>query len=268
MEDKSWSEILEEFNPQTELDLRKIFSQWCKPDNNTSTDLNSDFEIFTHQKYNFKRDLHDDECDCGGEYNHLLIKWTPPIACLIFTIFYCFDKLDNIPKELHFCGLKDKQLEMCLEYCNHYNGLNEGDMLKRVCMEIKKYNIIDYYDEENYGALLYWAIRFDCVEAVVWLTCIEMGLFSSPDRIDIFGISALELSIRMNNLILVKYFLDEETINEQFESDITPLALAQYYNYNDIVEYLIDNGANNNNDQYLFESLNRNVDFIKLLQYQ
>ena len=264
MENKSWSEILQEFNSQTELDLRKIFYHWCKPDKNTSTNLNPDFESFKQQNYEFKRNRYED-CDCDncsncGNGN----TWTPPIASLIFTIFYCFDKLDNIPREFHFCGLKGEELKMCLEYCNHYYGLSEGDMLKRVCLEIKNYNIINSYDEENYGTLLYWAIRFDCYEAVVWLTCSEMELFASPYRIDIFGISALELSIRMNNISMVKYFLDEETINEPFYDNLTPLELAQSCNYYEITELLIDNGALNN----IFENLNKNMDFLKLLQYQ
>ena len=55
MENKSWSEILQEFNSQTELDLRKIFYHWCKPDKNTSTNLNPDFESFKQQNYEFKR---------------------------------------------------------------------------------------------------------------------------------------------------------------------------------------------------------------------
>ena len=115
--------------------------------------------------------------------------------------------------------------------------------------------IVENELNENEEPLLFFALHHKCsFETIILL--VESGI--DINRLDDEGISFLDEAIVTGNLDLVSYLVEEKGFDVNVthrKSAFTPLMQAACYGYTDIVQYLLEKGA----DIYRKDSSNMDV---------
>jgi ankyrin repeat protein len=123
--------------------------------------------------------------------------------------------------------------------------------------------IIENELTENEESLLFFALHHKCSFDTIKLL-IESGI--DIEKTDTQGVSLLDEAIVTGDLELVRYLVDEKgmDVNQtKRKSGFTPLMQAASYGYTDIVDFLLEKGA----DIHARDSSNLNViEYTKKLQ--
>jgi ankyrin repeat protein len=123
--------------------------------------------------------------------------------------------------------------------------------------------IIENELNENEESLLFFALHHKCSFDTIKLL-VESGI--DIEKTDSQGVSFLDEAIVTGDLELVRYLVDEKgmDVNQtKRKSGFTPLMQAASYGYTDIVDFLLEKGA----DIHARDSSNLNViEYTKKLQ--
>ncbi len=123
--------------------------------------------------------------------------------------------------------------------------------------------IVENELNENEESLLYFALHHKCSFETIKLM-IENG--ADIAQVDAQGVSLLDEAIVSGSLELVRYLVEEKGMDvnrTERKSGFTPLMQAAAYGYTDIVDFLLEKGA----DIHARDSSNLNViEYTKKLQ--
>ena len=123
--------------------------------------------------------------------------------------------------------------------------------------------IVENELNENDESLLFFALHHKCSFDTIKLM-IESG--ADIEQVDPQGVSLLDEAIVSGSLELVRYLVEEKGMDvnrTQRKSGFTPLMQAAAYGYTDIVDFLLEKGA----DIHARDSSNLNViEYTKKLQ--
>jgi len=123
--------------------------------------------------------------------------------------------------------------------------------------------IVENELNENDESLLFFALHHKCSFDTIKLM-IESG--ADIEQVDPQGVSLLDEAIVSGSLELVRYLVEEKGMDvnrTQRQSGFTPLMQAAAYGYTDIVDFLLEKGA----DIHARDSSNLNViEYTKKLQ--
>lgn len=123
--------------------------------------------------------------------------------------------------------------------------------------------IVENELNENDESLLFFALHHKCSFDTIKLM-IESG--ADIEQVDPQGVSLLDEAIVSGSLELVRYLVEEKGMDvnrTQRKSGFTPLMQAAVYGYTDIVDFLLEKGA----DIHARDSSNLNViEYTKKLQ--
>lgn len=100
---------------------------------------------------------------------------------------------------------------------------------------------INRIENSKYIPLL-CAIKYNDYETIKYLILFGSNINYECSKT---GDTPLKYAIRLNKLDIVKLLIiNKAEINALCSNKVSPLHIACYYNFNDIAQYLIDNGAN------------------------